>query len=266
MPTRSTAWPAGAPCWVDCQVDDVPAAAAFYGELFGWQCVTGPPEIPGYVLAHRDGHRVAGISGKPADTPQPSVWSTYFATDHVDTSVAGAVAAGGTVMTAPQDVAALGRMSFGTDAAGAPYGLWQSGTHTGMQLFNEPGALCWNELHTREHDAARDFYAQVFGWTYSTHEPAHEATYSFVRTPGTAEPVGGIHLDALLAEGDRSHWLVWFGVHRLDERLAAAQRLGATVLAQPFPTPYGRSAVVRAVQGELFGLMELRDLSHPRPR
>lgn len=256
MPTRATAWPPGAPCWVDCQVDDVPAAAAFYGGLLGWRFDDGPAEIPGYRLARRHGHAVAGIGTKPEGVPQPSVWSTYFATDHVDSSVAGAVAAGGTVMTPPRDLAGLGRMSFGTDATGAPYGLWQAGTHTGMSLFNESGSLCWNELHTREHDAARDFYARVFNWTYIAHEPEHEATYSFVHTPGTPEPVGGIHLDTLLPEDERSHWLVWFGIHGLDARLADARRLGSTVLTGPFESLYGRSAVVRAPQGELFGLIE----------
>lgn len=258
MPTRAAVWPGGAPCWVDCQVDDVPVAAAFYGDLLGWQMGEGPPEVPGYLLAYRDGRKVAGIGTKPVDRPQPSVWSTYFATADVDTSVAAALAAGGRVMTPPHELGGLGRMSFGTDASGAPYGLWQAGRHRGMEVFNEAGSLCWNELHTCRPHAARAFYSRVFGWTYTDHTPAREVGYSFARTPGVAEPVCGIHRDPQLSPGDRSHWLVWFGVRGLDGRLAAVTGLGGAVVTGPVCSPYGRAAVVRAPQGEIFGLTQLR--------
>lgn len=258
MPTRATVWPAGAPCWVDCQVDDVPVAAAFYADLLGWRIVDGPPELPGYVLVHRDGYKVAGIGPKPVGLPQPSVWSTYFATTDVEASVAAALAAGGHVMTPPQDLADLGRMSFGTDPAGAPYGVWQAGRHFGMQVFNEPGSLCWNELHTVDHPGARAFYSRAFGWTYTQHSPAGEFDYSFAHTPGVTEPVCGLHLDPRLSREDRSHWLVWFGVRGLAERLATVARLGGTVVTGPVRSPYGPSAVVRAPQGEIFGLTQTR--------
>lgn len=35
MPTRTSPWPAGVPCWVDLTVSDVPAAQAFYGAVLG---------------------------------------------------------------------------------------------------------------------------------------------------------------------------------------------------------------------------------------
>ena len=44
------------------------------------------------------------------------------------------------------------------------FGLWQSGRHTGMQLANEPGAVAWNECMSRDFDAAKEFYATVFGY------------------------------------------------------------------------------------------------------
>src|SRR5437868_11984092 len=51
MVTRDTRWPAGAPCWVDVSVDDVPKAIAFYQALFGWDVQAGGPEAGGYATA-----------------------------------------------------------------------------------------------------------------------------------------------------------------------------------------------------------------------
>ena len=33
-------------------------------------------------------------------------------------------------------------------------------------MFNKPGTLTWNELQSRDIDAAREFYAQVLGWQW----------------------------------------------------------------------------------------------------
>ena len=41
MSERDT-YPAGVPCWVTNLQHDVPAAAAFYEELFGWEMESGP--------------------------------------------------------------------------------------------------------------------------------------------------------------------------------------------------------------------------------
>ena len=49
--------------------------------------------------------------------------------------------------------------------AGGAIGVWRPGRHTGAELVNEPGALAWNQLHTRDREGAAAFYAQVFGWT-----------------------------------------------------------------------------------------------------
>jgi hypothetical protein len=36
--------------------------------------------------------------------------------------------------------------------------------HIGARILNEPGALCWSELTTRDPKAAEAFYTKLFGW------------------------------------------------------------------------------------------------------
>ena len=64
--TQARTYPAGVTSWVDIEVDDVEAAQAFYGGLFGWTFTQAtPPEAPvRYLIAQLDGQDVAGIGGR----------------------------------------------------------------------------------------------------------------------------------------------------------------------------------------------------------
>ena len=82
--TQSRTYPEGVTSWVDIEVDDVDAAQAFYGGLFGWTFTQAtPPEAPvRYLVAQLDGQDVAGIGGRAAPRPPPrggtptSQWTT----------------------------------------------------------------------------------------------------------------------------------------------------------------------------------------------
>src|SRR3954452_20187580 len=146
-------------------VDDLDPARAFYGSLFGWTFEDLPPEAGGYVMASKDGHVVAGAMAKnPHDPGQVSAWTVYLATDGVDDTAARARAAGGVFFLEPMDVLDVGRIAVGADPAGAVYGLWQAMSHSGADLVNEPGALCWAESMSRDYAASKAFYADVFGY------------------------------------------------------------------------------------------------------
>ena len=47
-----------------------------------------------------------------------------------------------------------------TDPTGAVCGVWQPGTFAGAGIVNEPGALAWNELGTRDPEAAKAFWSK----------------------------------------------------------------------------------------------------------
>jgi hypothetical protein len=57
------------------------------------------------------------------------------------------------------DVIDVGRFAIISDPTGAALGLWQPRRHTGAELVNEPVSLAWNELNTRDTQAAQPFGA-----------------------------------------------------------------------------------------------------------
>ncbi len=70
----------------------------------------------------------------------------------------------------PMSVLDYGRMAVLADPTGAVFGIWQAGTNVGAGVVNEPGAITWNELNTRDPEAAKAFYGVVFGWTFEDEE------------------------------------------------------------------------------------------------
>lgn len=261
MVQRDTPWPAGTPCWVDLGTDDVARARAFYESLFGWEMLVGPPEAGGYIMCKVDGRQVAGIGQKMGPSEAPSAWTTYLATNDADVTARKITAAGGQVLAEPMDVMDVGRMTVAADPGGAVFGVWQPRAHTGMQLANEPGAVCWNENMSRSFDANKSFYRSVFGYDYDDMS-SDEFQYAAFKTTG--DPLGGIgDLGSAAPAQTPPHWRTYFAVGDADDTAELVTKLGGQVVAAPWDTPYGRMAIVSDDQGAVFALMSMPETPAP---
>ena len=251
MPIRTAAWPEGTPAWVDLMAKDFEATKRFYGELFGWEFTPGAAEFGYYSTATLNQHAVAGVSPTPPGMEdRPSAWATYLAVDDLEAAQARVTRASGTVIMPALQIGAFGAMAVLADPTGAAFGLWQSGSHTGVDVYNEPGALAWNEVLTGDYAAARGFYADVFGYTYTDLEDG--VPYATIEIDGTT--VGGIGDLSLTGAAGPAHWRSSFGTADLRASCARAARLGATVVAEPWRTPFGTAAAVSGPSGEVLQL------------
>ncbi|RFC71107.1 VOC family protein [Streptomyces sp. AcE210] len=249
----------GTPCWIDLMVPDQQAAIDFYRDLFGWQGEIGPADQGGYAVCTLKGKPVAGImkamnpDGTVPDPLPPTVWTTYLATDNIDSTLKSVVDAGGTVMMGPMDVMDLGRMAVITDPTGAVVGLWQAGTFDGAGIVNEHGTLTWNELTTADLPAAAVFYSNVLPLATTRSETPGAEGYIEFQVDGRA--VGGIMDLSQLPPGISPHWQPYFRVDNVDDIQAAAVRAGGRVLSPAFDMAVGRMAVLADPQGGAFAVM-----------
>ncbi len=248
MPIRDTPWPAGTPCWVDYGARDVQAAQAFYGQLLGWSWTGGEPEYGGYLIATKNGRQVAGLGPLMGADDSPA-WTTYFATDDAAASAAHIRDAGGTVVVEPMEVGPMGTMVIALDPQGNPFGLWQSGVNTGVQLHDEPGALAWNEAAVDDPEAARAFYSAVFGFRYDE-VPGVEGYTTFTTGDRPLGGLGGHQPDS------PKGWTTCFSVAGADDAVATVEAAGGKVLMAPMDTDFGRFAVVRDPWSAPFSVME----------
>lgn len=248
MPTRDTAWPTGTPCWVDYGAADLDAARAFYTDVLGWTYTGGEPEYGGYLTCQTRGQAAAGMAPQmdPSESPR---WTTYFASDDADACATRITEAGGTVVVQPMDVGPMGRMVIALDPQGNPFGLWQSAQHTGVTIYNEPGALVWNEAAVDDYEAAQAFYGAVFDFAFDPVEGM--GRYATFATDGA--PLGGLGGHQ---PGSPRGWTSCFSVSSADAAVAAVEKGGGKVTMAAQDTTYGRFAVVEDPWGASFSVMQ----------
>ncbi|HET8683653.1 MAG TPA: VOC family protein [Micromonosporaceae bacterium] len=246
--------PPGTPVYVDLSTTDLASATRFYTELFGWAAQVSPePGSDSYTVFTKDGKVVAGAK-TVAD--QPPVWSTHILVEDADAAAKRVEAAGGRVLMPATQVTELGRMAVCADPAGAQFTLWQAGTMPGAEIFNVPGALCWNELTTRDVEGAKEFYASVLGWWPKTSEMVPGGYVEFQvdgRSVAGMMPMQG---DAWPADLP-AHWMVYFAVSDTDAAAARAAELGGVACIPPTDTPAGRLAVLDDPTGAVFSIIRM---------
>ncbi|HTR74758.1 MAG TPA: VOC family protein [Solirubrobacterales bacterium] len=251
--SKVTSYAPGTPCWVDIQCADLGASQAFYADLLGWRYEPMEGEdVPGYPLAKFEGDDVAGLM---PGHEGPQMWSTHISVADADETAAKVGAAGGTVLAPPFEVFSLGRAAVCADPDGAVFEVWEPGTFIGAARVNGPGALCWNELGTRDIEAAKAFYGAVFGWTADEHElqraDGGPGPAIYVEWQLDGKPVGGMmDISGMVPSEVPAHWLTYFGVEDCDVAVEKVKAAGGEIRFGPVDIDAGRFAVVTEPNAE----------------
>jgi predicted enzyme related to lactoylglutathione lyase len=285
----------GVPCWVDVSEPDPEAALDFYGGLFGWKFedVMPPGSESKYFIGRGQGPGssifdtsrelrsgdVAAVGTIAEAAPPTGMWNTYFWVDSADEAASKVRDARGGVVVEPFDFMDACRMAVFTDREGAACRVWEAKEHKGARLVNDPGAVVFNNLNIRDVDAARSFYASVFGWQTSSigggadgwtlpgygdwlerehHRQLRKQMAEAGAPEGFEDVVGSIVPIADDQPNTPAHWSVTFATDDADATAAKAAELGGTVIVPPFDAPWStptytiRIAVISDPQGATF--------------
>ncbi|WP_425046392.1 VOC family protein [Primorskyibacter sp. S87] len=242
---RSEAVP-GSFAWFDLVTDQPEAARSFYSGLFGWRFADGPADNL-QIISNR-GELIGGlVQGDDQDTARPeSQWKPVLSVS--DTSVAraravssGANPLGEVVQTRSGQLAAL------RDPTGAVLTIYDG--VEGVPLGTPPrvGSWVWVDLLTGNPSRARRFYRDVAG--FETRKENRDGTTSFEVFSSNGKDRGG--MIPISRSAASPGWIAYVGVDNIDETLARAQALGATV-----PARAGDVAIVIDPTGAVFGVAQ----------
>ncbi len=117
------------------------------------------------------------------------------------------------------------------------------------------GAICWNELHTRETARAADFYTKVIGWKTTAGGSATGHQYTEWVSGSGAHHGGMMEMPSGVPAHVPANWAVYINVLDVDAMTTKAVALGATLLAPAMDIPkVGRMSVVADPTGAVIHL------------
>ena len=246
--------------WVELATSDQKAAAAFYRTLLGWDVNDTPmgPDGTYSMFLLRNKEVAAAYTMRPEERQSgaPPHWNLYVTVTNVDEMTKRAQQLGAKVLAPPFDVMDVGRMSVVMDPTGAIFQLWEAKKHIGARRLNEPGALCWSELTTRDTAAAEAFYTSLFGWTAKHGAASAGMDYTEFSNQGQSG-VGMMAMPAQMPAGVPSYWMPYFQVASCDGSTAKAREIGGSVMVPPQDiAKTGRFAILQDPQGAMFAVFQ----------
>lgn len=121
------------------------------------------------------------------------------------------------------------------------------------------GTFCWVDLATTDAQAAKDYYAALFGWTGEDSPTPMGTPYTMLSKDGRL--VAGLWQlpPESTGQGVPTHWQSFVSVEDVDATVARATGLGARPMMEPQDVmDAGRMALVQDPGGAAFGLWQPR--------
>jgi uncharacterized protein len=112
--------------WNELLTANTGGAAAFYGQVFGWEAEEAQMPTGPYTVFMNNGKPAAGLLSPPAEAGEvPPHWLVYFNVADAPATADKVIELGGRVHTAPTDIPTVGLVGVFADPQGASFGLIQ---------------------------------------------------------------------------------------------------------------------------------------------
>jgi predicted enzyme related to lactoylglutathione lyase len=240
--------------WHELMMKDAKASVRFYQELFGWKVSEMPMGGHGtyYMFAQGESPVCGGMVLEQKGIP--SHWLTYVGVEDADATAAKIKSNGGQILVPPTEVPNMVRFIVATDPQGAAFGAVKDlSPRAGMPAQEgppAPGTFCWDELHTKDQDAAAKFYSTVFGWTGKT---GKDDPMKYWHWMNQSKDIGGMM--TLQMPNVPPHWLGYIATANVDASTAKAKELGGKELVPAMEVEkVGRFSVIADPEGAAFAL------------
>lgn len=127
----------------------------------------------------------------------------------------------------------------------------------------EPGSFCWTEIASNDAAKCKEFYSNVFGWSFQDSNASTDGFAYHEFSTGGDYPAGGLYeiTPAMCPEGQPlppPHFLTYIAVDDVDENAKQAVELGGTIIKEPTDIPNtGRFAIIMDPTGAMFSTFKM---------
>jgi predicted enzyme related to lactoylglutathione lyase len=233
--------PHGRFVWYDLMTTDPQSATSFYTQLIGWGTAPweGGPE-PYTMWTNRE-TPIGGVMDLPEDAKSagaPPHWLAYIGVPDTEATATKAKELGGQVLHGPVSIATVGSFAVLADPQGAVFAVFTPEEDVpGKEGPPQEGEFSWHELATTDHEAAFDFYSQLFGWEKTEASDMGEmGIYQMYGVSGVQ--LGGMFNKPAEMPGP-PFWLFYTMVADVHAAVEKVKELGGQVLNGPMEVPGG---------------------------
>lgn len=241
--------------WYELVTTDPQAAQSFYTDVIGWSTAPFEGTETPYTMWMNGEAPIGGVMEIPKearDRDVPPHWLAYVEVEDVDATAKKAEGLGATIIVQPRDIPDVGRFAILHDPQGATIAIYKRNQERPANGEPGVGEFSWHELATTDHEAALDFYAQLFGWNKTDSMDMGEMGTYQMYGPGD-RTLGGMFNKPADMPGPPA-WLYYTTVDDLDEAMDKVRGNGGQVLNGPMEVPGGRIAQCLDPQGAMFAL------------
>ncbi len=233
--------PRGRFVWYDLMTTDRQPAISFYTQLIGWGTAPweGGPES--YTLWTNRETPIGGVMDLPEDAKvagAPPHWLAYVGVPDTEETAKKTQELGGQVLHGPVSIPKVGSFAVLADPQGAAFAVFTTEEATpAKEGPPQKGEFSWHELATTNHEAAFDFYKELFGWEKTDVSDMGEmGTYQMFGVGGV--PLGGM-FDKPPEMPGQPFWLFYAKVDDVQAAVDQVKQLGGQVLNGPMEVPGG---------------------------
>ncbi len=120
-----------------------------------------------------------------------------------------------------------------------------------------PATFSWVDLATTNPDAAKQFYTQLFGWTYEDMPVSEDGSMVYTMLKLDGRDVAALSAMPPGMEGIPPHWSSYITVDNLEESIAKAEAAGGTVIMPAMDVmDAGRMVGIQDPTGAVFYLWQ----------
>ena len=120
-----------------------------------------------------------------------------------------------------------------------------------------PGTFNWHELYSRDFEASKKFYSEVFGWNSQEMEVEGGHKYTFFSLDEETFVAGGMEIGGPDWEGVPPHWGRYITVENCDATVEKAKAAGGTPKHDPFDIPqWGRVCFIEDPTGAHYAIVQ----------
>jgi predicted enzyme related to lactoylglutathione lyase len=238
--------------WHELSSPDPAAAAKFYTSLFDWKVQEQEMGPMGTYRVFMKGDKMVGGAMKPPHGV-PAHWLPYVATTDTNAAATKIAELGGKILVPPTDVPKMVRFTVGMDPQGAAFGVLANISGQPEEAQTDapplPGTFCWDELHTKDIDAAAKYYGALFGWTGS----ASDGPMKYWHWKNAGRDIGGML--TLMMPSVPPNWLAYLATADVDASTAKVKDLGGKVIVPAQDVEkVGKFSIVQDPTGATFSL------------